>query len=739
MNKKYEMPRPTTPAAIRREAEVEAGHKCSIAHCSEHTYVDLHHIDGNRENNQIGNVILLCPKHHRMAESGKIDRKSLREYKRLNRLKLGLDEAYILSEDITVPYLNSLHNWIISELERMESSPISSNSIRSHIQPRIKSNGTTLYNFDKLVHDNRHLLFLGNGGSGKTVALLSLLLDLPLQIASNEPKLPVYILLGSLTLKSQLKMLLRAALGRHGFHPSIDEIERLLLQGCFFIVLDGVNEINKDAVEAGAVDDVFNFLDTYSSNTFIISSRYIEQIREINLSKIDLMSWDQSSIHRYLCLRLGDKLGNDIYESLGDDLDYEWLRGSSIAGFCSNPLTLWMLATIVEENKELTALSEDLTDKVVELMIRRTHVHQTKSIPIALLKELISEFAYYMLDAGELLTIPLDKAISIAEHTIHKHNSQLPIPSSLDAYRLLKIFVSTGILRQEREQIIWLHQILQEHLSIAFSSEQFSNFTKLCETLLCPHCKYRADSFYELDGKLIGICAEGGDDFIIPIPQIPSEMILRQKVKLKDKAGFTKLEPSDDSFYLPNSLVDEYFMAQLPLGGMIYVALLSYAQRMKTEKLIDRCELEDKLPLVENLLFDLEVWALVEAGLIRLKHKKQTTIVNIHTPPVNPSARPYGYTLVTLRKMTSEELEEDLSTRIGFTSQEIEQYLEERRRMNLPIYYRYEFGESDKLKVFEIAKKYGGQILRTWGITEENIGEFPGEAWDFSNYATEEQ
>lgn len=49
--------------------------------CGEKTYVELHHIDENRENNDPANLIALCDMHHKMAHDGKIDRKSLRLYK----------------------------------------------------------------------------------------------------------------------------------------------------------------------------------------------------------------------------------------------------------------------------------------------------------------------------------------------------------------------------------------------------------------------------------------------------------------------------------------------------------------------------------------------------------------------------------------------------------------------------------------------------------------------------------
>ncbi len=80
---KYTSSRPSIPASLRRSVEVESGHCCAIKACTEHTYLEIHHIDENRENNVLANLILLCDRHHKMAHANVIDRKSLREYKTL--------------------------------------------------------------------------------------------------------------------------------------------------------------------------------------------------------------------------------------------------------------------------------------------------------------------------------------------------------------------------------------------------------------------------------------------------------------------------------------------------------------------------------------------------------------------------------------------------------------------------------------------------------------------------------
>lgn len=79
----YDSSRPSIPADLRRSVEVESGHCCAIKGCSEHTYLEIHHIDLNRNNNKQENLILLCDKHHRMAHADVIDRKALRQYKEL--------------------------------------------------------------------------------------------------------------------------------------------------------------------------------------------------------------------------------------------------------------------------------------------------------------------------------------------------------------------------------------------------------------------------------------------------------------------------------------------------------------------------------------------------------------------------------------------------------------------------------------------------------------------------------
>lgn len=79
--------RPSIPAEIRREVLVEAGHRCAIQQCRSAADVDVHHIVPWEEciTHEAANLIALCPNCHRLADRGKIDRKSLLKYKEICR------------------------------------------------------------------------------------------------------------------------------------------------------------------------------------------------------------------------------------------------------------------------------------------------------------------------------------------------------------------------------------------------------------------------------------------------------------------------------------------------------------------------------------------------------------------------------------------------------------------------------------------------------------------------------
>ena len=74
--------RPKIPAKLERQVLVETGHRCAILTCR-HIDTEVHHIVpwSKCQKHEYKNLIVLCPNCHKRADSGEIDKKSLRQYK----------------------------------------------------------------------------------------------------------------------------------------------------------------------------------------------------------------------------------------------------------------------------------------------------------------------------------------------------------------------------------------------------------------------------------------------------------------------------------------------------------------------------------------------------------------------------------------------------------------------------------------------------------------------------------
>lgn len=57
-----------TEGSYRRRALEYYGAKCLL--CDEYEVTEVHHIDGNRDNNSMDNLVVLCPTHHTKVHRG---------------------------------------------------------------------------------------------------------------------------------------------------------------------------------------------------------------------------------------------------------------------------------------------------------------------------------------------------------------------------------------------------------------------------------------------------------------------------------------------------------------------------------------------------------------------------------------------------------------------------------------------------------------------------------------------
>jgi len=95
--------RQSIPASIDRAVRVEAGHRCAIPTCRAAGILDICHIVpwADCKEHKFENLLALCPNCHRLEQDGKIDRKSMVQYKEnlgILNARYGLIEQRIIHE-----------------------------------------------------------------------------------------------------------------------------------------------------------------------------------------------------------------------------------------------------------------------------------------------------------------------------------------------------------------------------------------------------------------------------------------------------------------------------------------------------------------------------------------------------------------------------------------------------------------------------------------------------------------
>ena len=135
-------------------------------------------------------------------------------------------------------------------------------------------NGNTIdtSNINNLINNEKKIVITGTGGMGKSILLKHLFLN-----AIEESEfIPILIELRSFNVIEEKNIALKDAiyemLLQNGFVLDKEYFEYSLVEGGYIILLDGLDEVNRDKVSKVSAE-IRNFSDKYNGNRYIVSSR----------------------------------------------------------------------------------------------------------------------------------------------------------------------------------------------------------------------------------------------------------------------------------------------------------------------------------------------------------------------------------------------------------------------------------------------------------------------------------
>ncbi len=181
-----------------------------------------------------------------------------------------------------------------------------------------------------------HVVLIGKPGSGKSTSLERLLWE-EAEKALQDPNARIPVLVKLRRCTGRIEGLIRDFLVGHQVGLEIAQVEELLRQGRFLLLLDGLNELPQ-AFEI----ELVNFRDRYRRTTpMIMSTRDLGGGGTLGIEKtLKMLPLTESQMREFVRGYLGEA---------GDRL-FQQLQGDRLRKFAETPLLLWMLCRVFAHN-----------------------------------------------------------------------------------------------------------------------------------------------------------------------------------------------------------------------------------------------------------------------------------------------------------------------------------------------------------------------------------------------------
>lgn len=380
-----------------------------------------------------------------------------------------------------------------------------------------------------LFQNTNTITVIGDAGSGKSTLLTHLFIS----ALYEGYKAPIFVALRDLNIEdSNLSTYIRRNILQNKLSPSDTYLNKLLEQGAFIFFLDGYDEI-KSALKHEITVELESFVDKYSKNSFILTSRpnsNIEYFKRFHNYTIQELS--QEDMKLFVKQQITDTLlSTKIVESLEENT-FQY-----IDSYLKNPLLLTLYILTYRKNSSIPSNKYIFYRRVFDVLFAEHDSASKVGFEREFKTSLNQEQFEYVLKLFSFLSFfenefDFDKDY-IFEKLNQIKNKNLEIEFSNNNF-LDDMKLTIGLWTEDSGIYSFAHRSMQEYFAAVYVSnvQNVENKIKIYSKILSSFEKYQNP--FSLN-NFLSLCYEMDETFYIEHYALP---ILQQIRRLfKDDAG----------------------------------------------------------------------------------------------------------------------------------------------------------------------------------------------------------
>ena len=315
-----------------------------------------------------------------------------------------------------------------------------------------------------------HVLLLGKPGSGKSIALTKLLLkeaekaSLKLLSSGNLVKTKIPVLIQLKYYDTSLTSLIEDCFKRHGLLLNSSEIETLLFQKQFLLLIDGLNEVPSSEV----IRDLKRFRLTYQATPMIFTTRQSYSSGNLGIEKLlEMQPLTEAQTQKFVLAYLSEK-GEQLLKQLKNRL----------REFSQTPLLLWMLCELFRQREKIPSN----LGLIFRQFTQDYEKHLKEDVPVETDRRqwqyLLQHLAFRMMQGKEPTGFRLAISKQEAKEILRQFwQRKVADPESIAIKYLDDLLKYHLIQIGSSEQIEFRHQLLQEYYAAEYLLQKLDDLS----------------------------------------------------------------------------------------------------------------------------------------------------------------------------------------------------------------------------------------------------------------------